>query len=151
MFQRFTGDARERVTEAMAIAREMGAMSVEAEHLLLAVARSDSPAGRLLADAGLDEDALREALAAETTRSLAAVGVTVDALHFSPFVQSPKLGTSAKTVLEQSMRMAVGRGDKHIGSEHLTMAALMPARGTVPRALDGAGVDRAALISALSA
>jgi ATP-dependent Clp protease ATP-binding subunit ClpA len=151
MFQRFTGDARELVTDAISIARDMGAMSVEAEHLLLAVTRSDTPAARLLGDAGLDEDGLREALSAETTRSLAAVGVTVDALQFSPFVQKPSLGTSAKTVLEQSMRLAVARGDKHIGSEHLTFAALQPARGTVPRALECAGVDRASLISSLSA
>jgi ATP-dependent Clp protease ATP-binding subunit ClpA len=151
MFQRFTGDAREVVTDATEIARDMGAVSVEAEHLLLAVTRTETPTARLLHDAGLDEDGLRDALAAETTRSLAAVGITVDALSFSPFVQKPRLGTSAKAALEQALRTAVGRGDKHIGCEHVTFAALLPARGTVPRALECADVDRAALVSALGA
>jgi len=38
-----------------------------------------------------------------------------------------------------------------LGAEHITLAALQPAVGTVPRALACAGVDRAGLISALSA
>jgi ATP-dependent Clp protease ATP-binding subunit ClpA len=150
MFQRFAKPVRAGVIDATAIARDMGAMRVEAEHLLLAITRTDTPAARVLRDAGLDEDGLREALAAETTRSLAAVGVAVDALHFSPFVQPPKLGTSAKLVLERSLDVSVGRGDKEINAEHVTLAALQPARGTVPRALECAGVDRAALISALT-
>ena len=76
---------------------------------------------------------------AETTRSLAAVGVTVDALPFSPFVQAPKFGNSAKLVLERSLQVALARGDKHIGAEHITLAALQPAVGTVPRALEVRG------------
>ena len=151
MFERFTQTAREAVREAADLARDMGNMTVEAEHLLLGVTRSDTPAARLLADAGLDEDGLREALVAETTRSLAAVGVTADGLQFSPFVKTPKFGNSAKLVLERSLKIALARGDKHIGAEHITLAALQPAVGTVPRALACAGVDRAGLISALSA
>lgn len=151
MFERFARPAREAVGESTRIARDMGATTVEPEHLLLAVTRSDTPAARVLAAAGLDEDGLRDALAEETTRSLAAVGVSVDALHFSPFVQAPKLGTAAKGVLERALRVAIARGDKHIGAEHLTLAALQPTRGTVPRALECAGVDRAAIITALSA
>ncbi len=77
--------------------------------------------------------------------------MSVDALSFSPFVQAPKFGNSAKLVLERSLKVALARGEKHIGAEHITLAALQPAVGTVPRALEGAGVDRAALISALSA
>jgi ATP-dependent Clp protease ATP-binding subunit ClpA len=151
MFERFSTVAREAVQDASSIARDMGAVTIEAEHLLLAVTRSDSPAARTLRDAGLDEEGLREALVAETTRSLAAVGVSVDALHFSPFVKSPRLGNSAKYVLEHSLRVALTRGSKRIGTEHITLAALQPTRGTVPRALECAGVDRAGLISALSA
>jgi ATP-dependent Clp protease ATP-binding subunit ClpA len=151
MFHRFATPVRVGVIDATAIARDMGAMTVEAEHLLLAITRSDTRAARVLRDAGLDEDGLREALVAETTRSLAAVGVTADAVQFSPFVKAPKLGTSAKLVLERSLRVALGRGDKDISADHETLAALQPAVGTVPRALECAGVDRAALISALTA
>jgi len=57
----------------------------------------------------------------------------------------------AKINLERSLKIALARGDKHIGAEHITLAALQPAVGTVPRALACAGVDRAGLISALSA
>jgi ATP-dependent Clp protease ATP-binding subunit ClpA len=151
MFERFSTAARAAVQDASSIASDMGAVTIEAEHLLLAVARSGTPAARILSEAGLDEEGLSEALVAETTRSLAAVGMTADALHFSPFVRSPKLGTSAKHVLEHSLRVALTRGDKRIGTEHITLAALQPTRGTVPRALECAGVDRASLISALSA
>jgi ATP-dependent Clp protease ATP-binding subunit ClpA len=151
MFERFTRPARDAVTEASHIARDMGALTIEAEHLLLAVTNSDTPAARVLHDAGLDDEGLRAALTAETTRSLAAVGVSVDALHFSPFVQAPRFGNSAKLVLERALKVALARRDKHIGAEHLVLAALQPAVGTVPRALEQAGVDRAGLISALRA
>jgi ATP-dependent Clp protease ATP-binding subunit ClpA len=152
MFERFTQTARDTVTEASLIARDAGATTIEAEHVLLAVTHSDTPAARVLADAGLDDEGLRAALAAETARSLAAVGVSADPdLRFSPFVKTPRFGHSAKLVLERALKIAVARGDRTIGAEHLTLAALRPAVGTVPRALEVAGVDRAALISALSA
>ena len=151
MFERFAKPAREAVTEASHIARDMGATTIEAEHLLLAVTATDTRAARVLRAAGLDEEGLREALLAETTRSLAAVGVTVDALSFSPFVQTPKFGSSAKLALERALKVALARGDKRIEAEHITLAALQPAVGTVPRALECAGVDRAALVTSLSA
>jgi ATP-dependent Clp protease ATP-binding subunit ClpA len=151
MLERFAKPARAAVNDAVEIARGMGATTVEAEHLLLSVTRTDTKAARVLRDAGLDEEGLREALAAETTRSLAAVGVTVDTLSFSPFVQRPRFGTSAKLALERSLKIALARREKRIEPEHLTLAALQPALGTVPRTLECAGVDRAALISSLSA
>lgn len=151
MFERFTQAARAAVREAADIARDMGTTTIEAEHLLLGITRSDTPAARLLADAGLDEDGLRDALVAETTRSLAAVGVTADALHFAPFVKSPKIGNSAKLALERALRAALARHDGHIGTEHVALGVLVATVGTVPRALECAGVDRAALVSALTA
>jgi ATP-dependent Clp protease ATP-binding subunit ClpA len=151
MFERFTKDARAVVTEAQDLARERGALQVEAEHLLLAIAGGRSHAAAVLSEHGLDREGLDEALREETVRSLAAVGVTADALHFAPFTRSPKLGTSAKRVLERSLRIALARGEKQLDQRHLALAALEPARGTVPRALECAGVDRDDLISALSA
>ena len=151
MFNTFSGEARMVVQDAIEIARDLGAPSVEAEHLLLAATRGSGPVARALADVGLDFDGLCTALVAETTRSLAAVGVTADVVHFAPFTERPKLATSAKLALERALRIALARKDKHIGAGHITLAALQPAVGTVPRALECAGVDRAALISALSA
>ena len=150
-FERFTKEARAAVSEATAIARELGASSVEAEHLLLAVTRGPTKAARVLHEVGLDYDGLSAALAAETTRSLAAVGVSAGPPRFSPFVKRPGFATSAKLMLERSLVVAVARKDRHIGSEHLALAALRATTGTVPRALECADVDRVALTARLEA
>ena len=84
MFNRFTQDARWVAHDAPQIARELGDSSVEAEHLLLAIARRDDAAARVLHAAGLDEDAIVSALVAETERSLAAVGVSADVPDVQP-------------------------------------------------------------------
>jgi ATP-dependent Clp protease ATP-binding subunit ClpA len=151
MFNRFTKDARLIVGVSIQVARDLGAPSVEAEHLLLAVAKADAPVARVLSDAGLDFDGLAAALSAETARSLAAVGVTADALYFAPSVERPRLATSAKLALERSLKVAVARNDKHIGSEHITLGALRATTGTVPRALECAGVDRVELTQRIEA
>jgi ATP-dependent Clp protease ATP-binding subunit ClpA len=146
MFNRFTKDARRVVADAIDVARELGASAVEAEHLLLAVTRGGGAAARVLHDEGLDYDGLAAALVTETTRSLAAAGVTAaDALAFSPYVERPRLATSAKLALERALRVAIARADKQIAGEHITLGILRATTGTVPRALECAGVDRAAL------
>jgi ATP-dependent Clp protease ATP-binding subunit ClpA len=145
MFNRFAKATRAAVEEAAEIARDVGATSVEAEHLLLAVAQGDSPAARVLHAHGLDFDGLMCALREESTRSLAAVGVSAEPLCFSPFVERPRFGTSAKLALERSLRAALARGDKELTETHLVLGALQPQQGTVPRALEFAGLDRAAL------
>jgi ATP-dependent Clp protease ATP-binding subunit ClpA len=145
MFNRFTKEARQVVGDSITVARDLGATSVEAEHLLLAVAGGDTPVARMLSDAGLGCDGLAAALTAETARSLAAVGVSAYPLHFSPFVERPRLATSAKLALERSLKVALARNDEHIGSRHITLGALRATTGTVPRALECAGVDRVEL------
>ena len=77
MLERFVKDVRRVVVRAAEEeAQGLGSGTVEAEHLLLALAADeDGPAGRLLADSGLGHDALLAALERETERSLAAVGV----------------------------------------------------------------------------
>jgi ATP-dependent Clp protease ATP-binding subunit ClpC len=134
MFQRFTKDARAIVLDAHAIARELGSPTVEAEHMLLASART----GRI---AGLDEHTLRDALERETERSLAAVGVTAGTPEFSPYVGDPKLATTAKTALQNALRESVARNDKTIGAAHITAAILRPKHGTVARALQIGGLE----------
>jgi ClpA/ClpB-like protein len=109
------------------------------------VARGSGAAARVLHDEGLDYDGLAAALVAETTRSLAAVGVAADALAFRPYVERPRLATSAKLALERALRVAIARADKQIAGEHITLGILRATTGTVPRALECAGVDRAAL------
>jgi ATP-dependent Clp protease ATP-binding subunit ClpA len=149
MFERFTKDARAVVKDATGLAHTLGAPTVEAEHLLLAITRGSTPAAITLRAWGLDHDALSTALRLETERSLAAVGVAADVPRFSPYVGSPRLATSAKAALQGALTTAVERADRRIGAGHLVLALLKPHRGTLARALDLAGVDRAALRDAV--
>jgi ATP-dependent Clp protease ATP-binding subunit ClpA len=151
MFERFTHDARRAVKDAVDVARETGATSVEAEHLLLALTRGETSAAAALRGCGLDYDTLSSALERETERSLAAVGVSADAPEFSPYVGAPRLATSAKVALEGALRVAVQRSDRRLDAGHLVLALLRPDRGTLPRALELADMDRESLRGAVQA
>ncbi|MFF8866778.1 Clp protease N-terminal domain-containing protein [Streptomyces sp. NPDC015139] len=60
----------------------------------------------------------------------------------------PGFGRTAKKVLEQSLRMAVGRGDRHIGDEHLLLAlTVLP--GAPAEVLADAGVTHASVTRVL--
>jgi ATP-dependent Clp protease ATP-binding subunit ClpA len=141
----FAGDARALTEQAVEIARELGSSNVEAEHLLLAASGSSGPAGEALRAAGLDFDGIASALVAEMERSLAAVGVSAEPLVFTPDVSRPRFATSAKVALERTLKTALVRGEKQISSGHVVLGVLGAERGTVPRALECAGVDRTAL------
>jgi ATP-dependent Clp protease ATP-binding subunit ClpA len=146
MFERFAADARAVVAGAQEVARELGSPTIEAEHLLLAAARR--PASPL-ADAGLDYDALLDALDAERTLSLAAIGIALEPPAASPPVDRPAFATSAKVAIQRALRAAVARGDKRMEARHVVLGVLRAQFGTVPRALEFAGFDRAALIARL--
>jgi ATP-dependent Clp protease ATP-binding subunit ClpA len=149
VFNRFAGDARMAVSDATNVARELGSPRVEAEHLLLAVARGDSATARAMAGAGLDAETLLDALERETARSLAAVGVAAEPVAFSPWAGEPRFATSAKRALERALRVAVAQGDKRLRCSHVALGALRAPVGTVPRALALAEIDPAALADAL--
>ena len=148
---RLEHDARRAVLrDAEAEARTLGSTTIEAEHLLMALATRDpDPVGRLLAENGLDCDRIKEALARETERSLAAVGVKVGDYPL-PEVRaaprrSPKLAASSKRALIRAVRFAHARKSRRITAPYLLIGILQAELGTVPRALDAAGVDRAAM------
>ena len=151
MFNKFARDARAVVANAAGIARELGSPRVEAEHLLLATARDDCPASRAMAAQGLDYEELLGALEREAERSLAAVGVGAEAGPFSPWIGEPRFATSAKLALERALRAAVARHDRRIACAHVALGVLRAEVGTVPRALQIAGVDRAELSAAVAA
>ena len=147
MFERFSKSARGMVIAAEREARELGATSIEAEHLLLALTEAPT-VGLALREAGLDHDGLLEALDRETEAALQTVGVS--AASFGPPPRVPtkgrvRWGTSAKAALERSAIMVVERGERKIEAGHLALAILKPAHGTVPRALAAADVDVRAL------
>jgi ATP-dependent Clp protease ATP-binding subunit ClpA len=148
MFERFAKDARVVVARAAEEARELGSPTVEAEHMLLALAAdAAAPTGALLAAAGLDHDGVRAALERETERSLAAVGVAVPDLPEAPRDRrrQPRFAASIKRALERAARVAGARDDRRMITPHLLIGVLRADVGTVPRALAAAGVDRVAL------
>jgi D-alanyl-D-alanine carboxypeptidase len=141
MFERFTADARAVVMAAAEVeAAQAGARTIEAEHLLLALAARGV--------AGLDHATVAEALEDEQRRSLAAVGVELDAYDLPaprrPHAK-PRFGTSAKTALHQALKAALARRDRRIVEGHLLLGVLAAERGTVPRALRIVDLDPAEL------
>ncbi len=148
MFTRFAKTARTVVTQALKEAEWLGAPTVEAEHLLLALA------GRPALDsAGLNRDAILDLLEVEFEETLAVVGVSIGALGLPTPVavaDKPRFGTSAKVALERSLEEALARHDNHIGPDHILLALLRAEFGTVPRALDRAGVDRRELAASVA-
>jgi ATP-dependent Clp protease ATP-binding subunit ClpA len=130
-------------------ARSDGSATVEAQHLLLAIAADpDTLTGRVLASVGLDCRAIREALHREFEHSLSAAGVSVPASDLVPATPDrqrvPHLAASIQLVLERGVKSA-GRQD--LQPLHLLLGILQAEVGTVPRALQLAGIDRAYLIA----
>ncbi|MEO8423784.1 MAG: Clp protease N-terminal domain-containing protein [Actinomycetota bacterium] len=149
MFERFKTDSRTVVLDAREEAR-VRAEKVEAEHLLLALARRSAwDAGRVLAEGGLDHDRLRTALDEEVWRTLEAVGVGSGAVWIPgstlPMSGEPQWGESAKMALRRAMVVVKERGDRYLGPTHILLGVLRAQEGAVPRALAAAGVDPAEL------
>ncbi|NIK56646.1 Clp protease N-terminal domain-containing protein [Kribbella shirazensis] len=129
-------------------ARREGSRTIEAEHVLLALAAfEDSAAARLLADAGLTEDAIRTALEQEWEQSLAVAGVAVRAGLLPEATpdreRDPQIGESTKLMLRRAMDAEPKRA--RFGPMRVLVGLLATDRGRVARALEAAGVDRAAL------
>ncbi|MFI6478831.1 Clp protease N-terminal domain-containing protein [Nonomuraea sp. NPDC050663] len=137
------------LTQAGDEARREGSATIEAQHVLLAIAAGhESVTLELLASSGLDYQALREALHREFEHSLAAAGVRL--APSGPPAASPhpsrglQMGASARTALERGV---FARHKKDLRPAHLLIGILGAEVGTVPRALALAGVDRHALVT----
>jgi D-alanyl-D-alanine carboxypeptidase len=130
-------------------AGEDGSKTIEAQHVLLAIAgEGESTTREILSSAGLDLQAVRDALDREFEHSLSAVGVssrTYDLPAPSKGVTHPKMGASAKLVLERAFSSVPRKKD--LRPAHLLLGLLRAEVGTVPRALALAGADRAGLMT----
>jgi ATP-dependent Clp protease ATP-binding subunit ClpA len=128
-------------------AREDRSATIEAEHLLLAIAgEPESSTNEVLAGVGLDRQAIRDALDKEFEHSLSVAGVAREAFDFpraSVSLQRPKMGASAKLALERGFGSIARKRD--LRPAHLLLGIVEARVGTVPRALALAGVDRADL------
>jgi hypothetical protein len=135
MLERFTRDARAVVKDADSEARRLGSRTIEAEHMLLALATGEP--------FGLDHDEVLRALEAERERSLMAVGISAGDFDLPPApVTRPKMAASAKVALGRSLRASVARSDRRIEAGHILLGVLAAEAGTVPRALALADIDR---------
>ncbi|MFH9651564.1 Clp protease N-terminal domain-containing protein [Streptomyces anulatus] len=152
MFERFTRGARATVKGAVAQAERVGADSVTEEHLLLALLEQEGGRTsfavtalglhdrRASLDAAFAEARRRGGLTRADTDALADIGIDVGAIvsrvegaHGEGALAAGRGGRrwwsghrpftpGAKTVLENSLRVALGRGDRFIGEEHLLLA-----------------------------
>jgi ATP-dependent Clp protease ATP-binding subunit ClpA len=127
-------------------ARRDGSRTIEAEHVLLALAATEeTEAARMLSEAGLTETAIRAALDREWEQSLAVAGIAVR-IGLLPAAtpdhqRDPQIGESTKLLLKRAMDAGSGR----LGPTRILVGILDTERGRVARALEAAGVDRAAL------
>ncbi|GAB3007390.1 Clp protease N-terminal domain-containing protein [Streptomyces pseudoechinosporeus] len=169
MFERFTKDARAVVLGAVDHAERMGAETVEEGHLLLSLLDREGSRGSFaLASLGLDrqKESVKEALAEVRRRgglsradadALSGLGIDVAEI-VSRVEEAHGVGAlggdkkdkrwwsghrtftrGAKDTLEKSLRIAVGRRDRHIGDEHILLA-LTALPGVAAEALADHGV-----------
>jgi ATP-dependent Clp protease ATP-binding subunit ClpA len=148
---------RQLLTEAEAEARRGGQERPGPEHLLIsAVSLPDRTAGRALARVGVSVDALRTAVqsahavapgavdSAEPTPSAAstALRAPTGALRSTP---------QAQQVFQQAVAASKATRPSLLTGAHVVAAASDLEGGTVARALEALGVDRAALRAAADA
>ncbi|MGW6566664.1 Clp protease N-terminal domain-containing protein [Streptomyces sp. NPDC054975] len=169
MFERFTRGARAVVTGAVDRARRQGVPVVTEEHLLLALldARATkasfvlqalgAPDRRASLEAALADARRRGGLSKADTEALAGLGIDVpeivarvEEVHGAGALGDdreesarrsgrPSFSREAKSVLERSLRICLGRREKAIGDEHLLLA-LTARPGVVAEALADHGV-----------
>jgi ATP-dependent Clp protease ATP-binding subunit ClpA len=146
MIRWFGSDARLVVRLAHVEARRMGHRHLGTEHLLVGLLREErGPAARALAALGVTADAVEHEIVARIGSSeaeldradaeaLRAVGIDLEQVRehveaaFGPGALRPPaperrgLCRRARRALELSLREAMRRGDRHIGSEHVLLA-----------------------------
>jgi ATP-dependent Clp protease ATP-binding subunit ClpA len=145
----FTKYVRSTLEQAGEEAQLERATTIEAQHVLLAIAvQPELPAAQVLKAVGLDHRAIRDALDREFEHSLSAAGVSLEAFALPRPASAPEpatqLGASVKNALERGV--AGVRKSKDLRPAHLLLGILLAEVGTVPRALTLAGIDRADLM-----
>ncbi|MBN9605109.1 MAG: hypothetical protein J0G30_00665 [Actinomycetales bacterium] len=139
-------DLRPILLDAIDSVQARGGAQVEAADVLRALAAHPGPAADLLAEAGLDAAAVDAALAEERRHSLASLGLRTE-LPEPRYRRGgrPRWGASAHAAFDR-LRQPGG------ASPVAVLAGILAAElGTVPRALELAGIDRFALLGRATA
>ncbi|WP_129265407.1 Clp protease N-terminal domain-containing protein [Streptomyces sp. M3] len=178
MFERFTKGARATVTGAATHAERTGADSVTEEHILLSLLDQEGGRASLAVtalgltdrrasvEAALGEARRRGGLTRADTEALAGIGIDVteivarvEGAHGEGALAGDRgnrrrrsghrpFTGGAKSILEKSLRIALGRRDRFIGEEHLLLA-LPACPGVVADVLAEHGATYAAVERAL--
>jgi ATP-dependent Clp protease ATP-binding subunit ClpA len=137
------------VTRAIEEACKRGSATVEAEHLLLALASDETlTAAQVLAGAGLGYGEIGAALDRARTEALHIAGVgpvNEDALAATSRRARPGWGKSAKDAILRRRSVSTD-GRKRSAETELLIGILLANLGTVPRMLAIVGTDRSDLI-----
>lgn len=128
-----TGESRKAVEYARVEAKSLGHTAVEAEHLLLGLLRQTGHASGALMKAKVG---LGEARREVRDMHLRETPAETSSAPGGPLPVSP----GARAGFEQALREAVGRGDGHLGPEHLLMALLRDRDGGAGHVLSRLGV-----------
>jgi ATP-dependent Clp protease ATP-binding subunit ClpA len=135
-------------------ARKNRSKTVEAEHLLLALASTPTTTcGRVLIESGLDHERIEALLRQERRNSLAFAGVELRGGMPGPASarETPlRLGTSANEAIRRGAAIGHEENRVRVGTD-LLLGILGAELGTVPRILALANIDRAQLASRVKA
>jgi hypothetical protein len=127
-----TAPARMAVRLGRQEARAMGSDIVGSEHLLLGILRSGGhQAARVLNDMGVT---------LEDARAAAQPTLVDGKAHAEP-AGKDGISAYARSVLEQSLREAIARGEGYIGVEHLLLALLREDVGGAARTIGELGIN----------
>lgn len=171
MLERFTGPARDAVTDARRHAEEATASEVRPEHLLMALLERDgcvavqvldrlgTPAGEVRVE--LDRHRLHyvDGLDRDGAEALAAIGIDLDEVvrridrnlgGLRGRTGRLRFSRGAKKVLELSLREAVALRHNYIGTEHLLLGLARCDDRAVADTLAGCGLSRPALREAVA-
>jgi hypothetical protein len=118
MFERFTESARGIVSQAQANARQLGHSYIGCEHLLMAAAMVDGPAGAALRDHDITPERIEATLLSTIgplsgldKEALASIGIDLDAVRAKVEAEfGPDALTRALPAAGQSRRPAWGKG-----------------------------------------
>ena len=124
MFERFTDTARHAIVQAQADARELGHGHIGCEHLLLAAAGTDEPAGAVLRDQGVTPERIKAEILRTSgpgqtadpvggldAEALAAIGIDLNVVRTRiEAAFGPDALTRALPVARQRPRPAWGKG-----------------------------------------
>jgi hypothetical protein len=140
-----TAEARNVVRFARDEARAQGMTSVGTEHLLLGILRTspDDPAVLALTGCGVTLDGARSALSPTLAQEDHDVARTSQPT--AEAARASGVSALARLCLEDSLREAVKRAERHLGTEHLLLALLAREEGGATRTLEKLGVAPAGI------